>query len=35
MTAKQFAERLRDFVGEAEDAGLDLPAMIAALAKPA
>ena len=31
MTQEEFAERLRRLVGEAEDAGLELPAMIAVL----
>ena len=31
MTSDQFAEALRILVGEAEDAGLDLPAMIEVL----
>ena len=31
MTADQFAEALRRLVGEVEDAGLELPAMIEAL----
>lgn len=31
MTQEQFAERLRQLVGEAEDAGLELPEMIEVL----
>jgi hypothetical protein len=31
MTQDEFAERVRQLVGEAEDAGLELPAMIAVL----
>ena len=31
MTADEFAERLRQLVGEAEDAGLHRPEMIAEL----
>ena len=31
MTADEFAEALRALVGEAEDAGLELPALIEAL----
>ena len=30
-TADEFAKKLRAFVGEAEDAGLELPAMIEVL----
>ena len=32
MTADEFAEELRALVGDAEDAGLELPALIAVLA---
>lgn len=35
MTQEEFAERLRRLVGEAEDAGLELPAMIEALREQA
>ena len=35
MTRDEFAERLRDFAGEAEDAGLELPALIEALREQA
>lgn len=31
MTQEEFAERLRQLVGEAEDAGLELPQMIEVL----
>ena len=31
MTADELADRLRDLVGEAEDAGLELPDMIEVL----
>ena len=35
MTVDQFAEALRELVGEAEDAGLELPALIEALREQA
>jgi len=31
MTSDEFADKLRDLGGEAEDAGLDLPELIAVL----
>ncbi|MGE3292327.1 MAG: hypothetical protein AB7O95_13185 [Geminicoccaceae bacterium] len=31
MTKEEFSERVRQLVGEAEDAGLELPAMIKVL----
>ena len=35
MTSDEFAEKLRDLVGETENAGLELPELIAALREQA
>ena len=35
MTIEQFADDLRELVGQAEDAGLELPELIAALIEQA
>ena len=35
MTSGEFTEKLRDLVGEAEDAGLELPALIEVLREQA